>query len=281
MELLVGADPEIFLKSDARTYASAYGLIPGTKKKPYPVENGAVQVDGTALEFNITPAKSSDEFVHNIQHVMSTLRAMIPKEYEFTKDVTARFPTISQMPKEARMIGCDPDYNAWSEQKNQSFNEHSLGDVRMVGGHVHLGWTKDADPLEYSHFLSCCQIAKQLDYFLLLPSLLFDTDSTRKSYYGKPGAFRPKPYGMEYRSLSNFWIHDKHLTEMVYNQTVAGFNLFVDKDVEIAKRTGNTINTFVKYSKGGYYADTKHEIKNWIKGFPEVYNGIKELVNNA
>ncbi len=44
---------------------TASGLvIPDTaKEKPFPVTNGAVQVDGMALEYNIDPASTVEEFV--------------------------------------------------------------------------------------------------------------------------------------------------------------------------------------------------------------------------
>jgi hypothetical protein len=34
--------------------------------------------------------------------------------------------------------------------------------------------------------------------------------------YGKAGAFRPKPYGAEYRTLSSFWIFSEPLREWAY-----------------------------------------------------------------
>ena len=41
----------------------------------------------------------------------------------------------------------------------------------------------------------------------------------RKQLYGKAGAYRPKPYGFEYRTLSNFWVFDKKLIEWVWRNT--------------------------------------------------------------
>ncbi len=41
-----------------------------------------------------------------------------------------------------------------------------------------------------------------------MPAIILDKDKVRTRNYGKPGNFRPKPYGMEYRTLSNFWIND-------------------------------------------------------------------------
>jgi hypothetical protein len=38
--------------------------------------------------------------------------------------------------------------------------------------------------------------------------------------YGKAGAFRPKPYGMEYRVLSNKWLTNTRLQSWVYDTTV-------------------------------------------------------------
>jgi hypothetical protein len=47
---------------------------------------------------------------------------------------------------------------------------------------------------------------RYMDLYLAVPSILMDDGIERKQLYGKKGAFRPKPYGTEYRVLSNFWI---------------------------------------------------------------------------
>jgi hypothetical protein len=46
---------------------------------------------------------------------------------------------------------------------------------------------------------------------------MWDKDATRRQLYGKAGAFRPKPYGMEYRVLSNRWLDSEPLMRWVYN----------------------------------------------------------------
>lgn len=246
MKILVGADPELFLEKDGGFY-SAYGMVPGTKAAPHPVDGGAVQVDGMALEFNIKPAESADEFVHSIGHVLSQLRAMVPGDFKFSDAVTAQFSPehMKIQPPEAIRLGCDPDFDAYREAvNNRKINPKNK---RVAGGHVHIGWTNNENPMEYSHFLSCCQLARQLDYFLGMPSTLLDTDTERRQQYGLPGSFRPKPYGMEYRTLSNFWIHKKEWTKLVYNQTVKAFNLLVDEDKDYHQMYGNMAHDTIQY----------------------------------
>jgi hypothetical protein len=58
-----------------------------------------------------------------------------------------------------------------------------------------------------------------MDLFLGVPSILMDKGDVRKQLYGSAGAYRDKPYGGEYRTLSNFWIFDNHLIEWVWNNT--------------------------------------------------------------
>ena len=47
--------------------------------------------------------------------------------------------------------------------------------------------------------------------------------------YGKAGAFRFKSYGVEYRSLSNFWIADLESIEAIYKGVEAAI-AFINKD---------------------------------------------------
>ncbi len=228
MKFLVGCDPELFVKRDG-VFHSAHGLVKGDKKNPFPVKKGAVQVDGMALEFNIHPAESEVEFFMNISSVMNSLRKMVP-DYEMVIEPVADFDekTLKAQPAEALELGCEPDYNGWNLQENLRPD----GDVpfRTASGHVHVGWTKDVDPKSPSHFSLCAAVTRQLDFFLGLPSLLFDTDTRRRSLYGKPGAFRPKTYGVEYRVLSNKWLSSPELIKWVYNNTIKGLHSFFKEE---------------------------------------------------
>lgn len=214
MNFLLGADPEVFVKRDG-IHTSGYGLVPGTKSNPHPVTDGAVQVDGMALEFNINPVASCDEFVYNVQSVLAQLRQMVP-DYEVVTDPVARFTPeyMETQPDEAKELGCDPDFNAWTDSENVK-PDCDLP-MRTGAGHVHIGWTQDADIKDVAHHATCLALVKQLDFFLALPSLLFDTETDRRAMYGKAGAYRPKSYGVEYRVLSNAWLADERLMSWVY-----------------------------------------------------------------
>lgn len=225
IQVMVGADPEMFLKQGK--YVSAHGLIPGTKAEPHKVEGGAVQVDGMAVEFNIDPADSEEKFITNINTVMSQLRAMLP-EHEIVADPVAKFTKkyMASQPAEALELGCEPDYNAYTGEPNPRPD----GDVsfRTAGGHVHIGWGKDIPVDDPEHIEACQMLARELDFYLGIPSLFWDGDDKRRSLYGAPGAFRVKSYGMEYRSLSNAWLKDEELMRFVYKRTVQAFHNLVD-----------------------------------------------------
>ena len=224
MNLLIGADPEVFLKRGEDFY-SGYGVIPGTKVNPFPVNKGAVQVDGMALEFNINPAASDEEFLININTVLDELKKMVPTGFDVTVSPVAMFSPehMDEQPEEAKVLGCDPDFNAYTMTANPRPDQHPV--MRTAAGHVHIGWTEDADVNDKAHFLSCCMLSKQLDAFLGVPSVLLDPDVERKKMYGRAGAFRPKSYGTEYRVLSNFWLKSPKLIKWVFNNT----KLAVDK----------------------------------------------------
>lgn len=217
--VLVGADPELFMRHpDSGDFISAHDRIPGTKWEPFKVPFGAVQVDGTALEFNIDPAHSVEEFLHHITHVRKTLTDMVPG-YNVVAEPVARYEAAYfqfEVPSSAQELGCNPDYNGWTKDVNPPPDPDGEP-FRTASGHLHIGWTEGVDIEDKEHFLFCCKVARQLDYYLGMPSLLWDQDATRRKLYGKAGAFRPKSYGMEYRVLSNRWLDSEPLMRWVYN----------------------------------------------------------------
>ena len=112
----------------------------------------------------------------------------------------------------ARQFGCDPDYNVYTKRANP--HPHTKNkNLRSAGGHVHVG--TDKNPWE---------MGKVLDLMLGVPSVITDPDWQRRSLYGKAGAIRIKPYGLEYRTLSNFWIWNTESIEWVYHQTEEAIN---------------------------------------------------------
>jgi hypothetical protein len=227
MKILIGADPELFLQNpNSGEFISGHDMCPGTKHEPFKVPHGAVQVDGTALEFNIDPALTSDEFVRNVNSVRETLKGFNPG-YNLVPEPVATFDNeyFKKIPMMAKRLGCDPDFNGWSLQTNAPPNPGKRP-FRTGAGHIHIGWTENEDVYETDHFELCGAMARQMDYCLGIYSLLWDKDPTRRLLYGKAGAFRPKPYGMEYRVMSNAWLKSPILIRWVYNAAVNGAQTF-------------------------------------------------------
>lgn len=270
MQVMIGCDPEMFLKQG--DYVSAHGLIPGTKEAPHSVTNGAVQVDGMAVEFNITPAQDEEAFITNINTVMAQLRAMLP-EHEIVADPVAQFTReyMSSQPAEALELGCEADYDAYTGQANPRPD----GNVsfRTAGGHVHIGWTKDMPLDDPDHVEACQMLARELDYYLGIPSVFWDSDDRRRELYGKPGAYRVKPYGVEYRSLSNAWLKDESLMRIVYRQTQKAFDNLVNGEsvynshADLARRVMQDSNRGLAEACLEHFTVLRpvHHYRRWIR----------------
>lgn len=206
-----GADPELFV-GDSNGVKSIIGKVGGTKELPLPLPLGdgfAVQEDNVALEFNIPPSDSKSSFVHNMNQATGFLEKLMLDMYglKFVKDSAVSFPKEEMTDPRAYMFGCEPDFNCWTGKTNPKPKAKDPL-LRSCGGHVHIGPEVEMDPKE---------IAKGCDLVLGVPSVFMDNGFLRKELYGKAGAYRPKPFGLEYRVLSNYWIFDNKHIEWVYD----------------------------------------------------------------
>jgi hypothetical protein len=222
IEYTIGADPEMFMADRAGNFKASCGLIGGTKQMPQPMGIGdgfAVQEDNVAIEFNIPPAASAGDLQSYLQRAIKELANGVQTmyQYQIVNVSAASFPKEELEHPSAQVFGCDPDFNAWTKKKNPrpAADDPNL---RSCGGHIHVGYDRKT--------LGCSplQLVKAMDLFLGVPSVVMDTGELRKQLYGKAGAFRLKPYGVEYRTLSNFWIFNEKLIEWVWNNTGKALN---------------------------------------------------------
>lgn len=211
---LFGADPEVLVIRNG-VISHCIGILGGTKEKPLRVDEGAVQEDNVAFEFNIDPTSDRDTFLHRIQKVMAQGLEMLGKDFSLSKASSHIYTgeELDVMPPAAMVFGCDPDYNALTGDVNPAPRAADPG-LRSAGGHVHIGFGEGVQVCEDNQRL----VGVLCDYFLGLPSVILDDDTRRRELYGKAGAIRMKDYGMEYRTLSNFWIHNKDNTLFVFDQ---------------------------------------------------------------
>lgn len=246
LEIKVGCDPEVFVRARNK-FICADGLVHGTKRAPQKIIGGMVQIDGMALEFGIDPVKTENGFVRRVSNVVNRVKRMIPEDLEMCPNVpcvTFDEDVFEAAPRHSKELGCDPDYDAYTGE----FNPRPDGDVkfRTTSGHIHVGWTKGMDPLEPTHFMACRMLAISMDYWLGVPSVGY-WDVTpeaikRRKLYGRAGAFRPKPYGMEYRTLSSRWLMHGDLMRFVYRQTIKAVEDLLEGNYRIDEAQKSIIN---------------------------------------
>ncbi len=219
----IGTDPEVFVRDKkTKRFVGASGLVPGTKEFPDLIPGSFYigQVDGMALEFNPTPCLYADGFSNTVRMGKIALNSaisgrglkiVVQSTVEFDEEEWARAP------EEAKVLGCDPDFCAW---RGIHVNEPPNAEVnyRTGGGHISVGWGKNFDITD--DFKEVCGgFAREMDALNGVASLLYDQDTKRRELYGKAGAFRPKDFGVEYRTLSNSWVRNKMLSSYVARRT--------------------------------------------------------------
>lgn len=238
--ITLGADPELFLRDDRTGAAtSVVGLIGGTKGTPLPMDGMGdgygIQEDNVMAEFNIPVCTSPRRFSRSVEAGVSWIRQLVRTSLpHHSLDVGAcarLFPHSELENKQAMVFGCSPDFNAhkqgeaWPVIKPESLSE-DYGAWRFAGGHVHIGYESAAPDFVAAAFA---------DVFLGLPSVSLDKQGSRRALYGQAGRYRPTTYGVEYRSLSNFWIWDRRVADDIGSRAYSLGNL-LEGDPEVLQK---------------------------------------------
>ena len=205
----LGCDPEVFLKKKNKLISSI-GRIGGNKQFPFQVPDlppgFTLQEDNVSLEFGIPPASTKEEFRESIFKIMKAGKQLTHLSY--SPHSSAEFPPDQLEDPRSEIFGCEPDFNAWTRDVNPPI-ERFKPTLRSAGGHVHVETNLHKE-----------NVIRAMDLYLGVPAMLMDVEGDkRRLLYGKAGAFRPKPYGVEYRTLSNFWIFNPKHIDWIWDET--------------------------------------------------------------
>lgn len=218
-----GTDPEFFMVDKVTgKLVSAIPYVDGVKYEPKKLKCGGTVIrDNVALEFATPPTGNEDDFVESVRTCIREVRKLIPKKFDIQALPSGNFDEDQLDNDEAKQFGCEPDYDAWKLKMNKPPDSEELT-LRTCGGHIHIGRV-EGDGNDFLHDpYGRADTIKVMDAVHGIISAILDNSSAalkRKELYGKAGCHRPTEYGVEYRTLSNYWLKSPQLVRLMDNLT--------------------------------------------------------------
>jgi hypothetical protein len=219
----IGADPEFLFEKKGKVVESSKA-IKGPKVEDG--RSGFIIRDGYQGEFNPYRDTCRQMFARNLEYAVSRVNDM---GYKVRIGAGHWVPEseFANLTKESKEFGCVPSENAYGESGVGADPKTYM--FRPLGGHIHLSLN---DRLQAKPG----RLVRLLDIFVGLPSVAFDQDPLqveRRKHYGRAGEFRIKSYGIEYRTLSNFWLSHYVYLSMVYGLARQALSILAYKDAEV------------------------------------------------
>lgn len=198
-----GSDPEMFILKDGKVVPSVFII---------PEDDQAVTRDGFQVELHPGVNNCREVAGSNIARCLMQARDYargIGAELSFGVGVRIDDETWKKSPISLRRFGCNPTENSYGDKKRRVTGMRER--FRAGGGHIHVGLYPNLKGGDYN------KMVMLMDIFAGNTMVILDQDESnieRRKNYGRAGEFRPKPYGLEYRVLSNFWLRHYTLWSM-------------------------------------------------------------------
>lgn len=240
--LTMGGDPELFLfnKKTGR-HTDAARLLPGkdapikfSTQNEYQEHNtsGAMHSDGFLAEFTINPSYCRLLLMDNMQICLYRAMQKLPTSVHLdpsTATVELTKDELGDLHESSKIFGCEKDFCAYSENGSAPRDASDFV-YRSSGGHLHFNiGTQGKEVME--------KVVKMLDILVAVPAVTIarqnGMEKLRRTFYGRAGSYRIKTArkngydGLEYRTLSNFFMMHRVLFSWVYGQARAAIQLIM------------------------------------------------------
>lgn len=221
VEDLLGADPEIFVENGKGELIPAFEFLPdhesAIKNEPKlmdKIRGTGYQPfwDGYQAEFNVRAdfciAYMMDSVREGLKKTLQDARKKDPSA-QLSLKTTMDIPLERLATDDRRYVqfGCTPSLSVYPDETFPEVEPDTIP-FRSAGGHIHFSYNRDVKEavigLDRVLGVLCVSLFQKYD------------DPRRRILYGRAGEYRKTPYGMEYRVLSNAWLCNPIVANMVY-----------------------------------------------------------------
>lgn len=219
---MLGCDPEFFFEKDGKIIGSEK-ILP---EKGLTTETGSkVIIDGIQAELNpraeVCRVFSSDRISECFIAVQTLLQKHPGVTINFKQNVNITQEEMDSLSDRSKQFGCNPSLNVYDPVNEMTVKDASKFLMRSAGGHIHIGMNPNDTCNKRILDDENHTIIKLFDILLGNTCVLLDRDkgnAVRRKTYGKAGEFRHNKEKsiIEYRTLSNFWLHNYMLQNMVF-----------------------------------------------------------------
>lgn len=217
----MGCDPEFFFIKGKKVVGSEKvldiknGLTVVTS---YGENVGKIVCDGVQAELNPPPQTCRAILGSKICESLIALKKEIEKEgksfkISFDPVVKITKKELDSLSEKSKVFGCAPSRST-DPDRLDTIPKADGYMKRAAGGHIHLGGKQNCP----NAFLEPELLVNVLDVLVGNTCVLLDRDESnveRRKMYGRAGEYRLPAHGIEYRTLSNFWLKSYPLMSFV------------------------------------------------------------------
>jgi hypothetical protein len=241
-----GADPELFIATKDGKVVGGERAIPqdGLGDSYYDSWNQKrrmtrkrVVLDGVQVEFNVAASQCRASLGADIKATFASLKrhldaannGLVPS---FEAVVRVDPEELKALSEAAQKLGCQPSANIHDRNASVTVTKANEN-LRSAGGHIHLGLHKPL--MEHRERLPFL-----MDVIVGNTCVLIDRNplaAERRTLYGRAGEYRIQPHGLEYRTLSNFWLRSYQLMSLVMGLSKLAASVLYTTVAEVPYRT--------------------------------------------
>jgi len=232
------ADKEMGCLPDINAYTGEVNNIPSTYTHiPFRTCGGHIHVGASMLKIQLYNTETTHQY-NTGRYFFGKNEHKFKKEFKIYSDEYKEY-CIGVKEKELTFKQRNIHELSWNRWINVKMEELLM--VNQVTNPITKNYFKEKDlkdkfKIKYIHdnggiskaLINPLDTVKILDLFVAIPAVLMeqgDDPKLRRKLYGRSGAFRYTPYGLEYRVLSNFWMSSPPLMSLFMGLTRFAVNI--------------------------------------------------------